>query len=435
MAKLDLNGSVAWTQQSVNNAANGRLHIGAVLPAASGVTGLTGWRSGVVCSTNQGGSSNIPNDLQIKALTPTPSLTLTCEAGHAVITRTGAGPYLCALASQGQFTLADADPALPRIDRIVARLYDTALGDSMPTTPALASPGGMVIQSVTGTPSSSPTVPALPHADAITIAHVAVAAGATQITNANITDMRRSALTPSGARTQLGGDLAVTDNGAVTGELRHTVGTAYPNTRVWDNGQWRPLSIPVYANTTARNTDLTSSGQYSGQLAISAGVLAGSNGSAWFDALPVWGVPELQIQQSGAQSIANNTFTTLAFGAENTTDVYSNHDNVTNNSRFTVSIPGVYQISGGVSFVSNATGQRGSQWMKNGSAIIGSQTMFDTTTGGGFTCDFPVRTMDVAMAAGDYFEMQVYQNSGGALNTSFSGGSVCIANFKWVRGI
>jgi hypothetical protein len=251
MALTNLNAAPAWTQQSVNSALNGRLHIGAVLPSAAAVTGLTGWRDGVVATTNFNGTSNIPSDLQIKQAV-SPSLNLLCEPGHCVITRSGQGPYLCYLSTQGTLTLANADTVNPRIDLIVAQVYDAALGDGMPTTPALASPGGLVIRAVTGTPAGSPTAPSVP-TGSIPLAQVAVAANATTITTANITDRRKSALTPGGARTLLPGDL-VTDAGAVSGEQRFTNNCAW----VWNGTGWVPPGPPVFTSTADRDAKIPS---------------------------------------------------------------------------------------------------------------------------------------------------------------------------------
>jgi len=65
-----------------------------------------------------------------------------------------------------------------------------------------ASTGVASIVAVAGTPSGSPTVPATP-ASHYKLAEVAVGAGVTTITNANITDTRRSVfIMPTGARNQ-----------------------------------------------------------------------------------------------------------------------------------------------------------------------------------------------------------------------------------------
>jgi hypothetical protein len=76
-----------------------------------------------------------------------------------------------------------------------------------------ASTGVASIVAVAGTPSGSPAVPATP-ASHYKLAEVAVGAGVTSITNANITDRRRSVFVmPTGARNQ----------GLINGYIRATV--------------------------------------------------------------------------------------------------------------------------------------------------------------------------------------------------------------------
>jgi hypothetical protein len=94
----------------------------------------------------------------------------------------GAGKYW--IESDAQVTvgpLAASDPGNPRIDLIVAKVQDTDAGDGS-LTPQ--------ITYVTGVAAASPSVPATP-ARCEALYQVAVAAGATTIVNANLTDVRR----------------------------------------------------------------------------------------------------------------------------------------------------------------------------------------------------------------------------------------------------
>lgn len=75
---------------------------------------------------------------------------------------------------------ADAEP---RIDLVVAQVYDSQF---------LGSSDAWERRIIKGTPSASPVVPALPNG-AIDLARVAVAAGATSITNPDVTDRRQPA--------------------------------------------------------------------------------------------------------------------------------------------------------------------------------------------------------------------------------------------------
>jgi hypothetical protein len=78
--------------------------------------------------------------------------------------------------------VAAANATNPRIDLIVARVYDTAVGDTGPSRWAL--------EAVTGTAAPSPAAPAAP-TNSVALAQVSVAAAATSVVNAGITDVRR----------------------------------------------------------------------------------------------------------------------------------------------------------------------------------------------------------------------------------------------------
>lgn len=76
--------------------------------------------------------------------------------------------------------LTTADPTNPRIDRVCMTVNDAYYSGSL---------NNVVLQVVAGTPASSPSAPATP-ANSISLATIAVAAGTTAITTANITDTR-----------------------------------------------------------------------------------------------------------------------------------------------------------------------------------------------------------------------------------------------------
>lgn len=140
----------------------------------------------------------------------------------------------------------------------------------------------------------------------------------------------------------------------------------------------------------------------------------------WMSYMPSTG-PKANLRQAVAQSIPNNVFTSLTFDSEDF-DVLSLHDTVVNNSRCIIPAGwgGKYRLSGGYCADVNGTNARGSAWAKNGAQINGSQTMMQavaTLVG----TNIAARTIIVQLVAGDYIELQVYQNSGGALNTVVAG--------------
>lgn len=73
-----------------------------------------------------------------------------------------------------------ADPTNPRIDLVCMTVQDAYYTGSL---------NNVILQVVAGTPASSPVAPTLPD-NSISLATVAVGAGATALTNANITDTR-----------------------------------------------------------------------------------------------------------------------------------------------------------------------------------------------------------------------------------------------------
>lgn len=80
-------------------------------------------------------------------------------------------------------TISAADPTNPRRDLVIAEVRDTLFGGAA---------NDWRLRVVTGTPAASPADPSVPNT-ALVLARVAVAAGATSVTNANITDLRARA--------------------------------------------------------------------------------------------------------------------------------------------------------------------------------------------------------------------------------------------------
>jgi len=204
-------GDGAWTLQSLNTALEGRYAIGASLAQANTQSGadtpLITWRSGVLPSSSYGGTVY---DLLVTQ-TASPSLSLTVYTGSCVILRAGQGPYLCYNTTVKTVTVNAGDATNPRRDLVIARVYDSAIGDSQT---------GFAIEVVTGTPAPSPTDPAVP-AGAVPLFRVNVAANASTISNSNLTDLRTSTSVPGAVRSLLGGDpTSTTTDGYLQGEMR-----------------------------------------------------------------------------------------------------------------------------------------------------------------------------------------------------------------------
>lgn len=119
---------------------------------------------------------------------------------------------------------------------------------------------------------------------------------------------------------------------------------------------------------------------------------------------------------SATQSIANDTFTARNYNTENF-DTNTFHDNATNNTRFTIptNYGGKYLITAATRFATNSSGRRIVAPRKNGSTYIANTQEIGATS---ISAAEPtiVMTSIVELVAGDYVELMVYQNSGGALN-------------------
>ncbi len=114
---------------------------------------------------------------------------------------------------------------------------------------------------------------------------------------------------------------------------------------------------------------------------------------------------------NAAQSINDATWTALAFNSERF-DNDGIHDPATNNSRLTCVTAGVYLIVGMVQFASNNTGFRGVGIRRGGTQYIAVQTQTATQNN---VHQFSISAI-YDMAATNYVELMVYQNSGGSLN-------------------
>jgi hypothetical protein len=96
------------------------------------------------------------------------------------------GGYVFGLMASQTLALAASSQTQPRIDIITAYVNDLGTNGS-----------AAYVATVTGIPAASPTVPAAP-ANSITLAQIAVGAGVSSVTSANITDVRSYVVAPGG---------------------------------------------------------------------------------------------------------------------------------------------------------------------------------------------------------------------------------------------
>jgi hypothetical protein len=122
-------------------------------------------------------------------------------------------------------------------------------------------------------------------------------------------------------------------------------------------------------------------------------------------------------ERTTTQSITNATWTAVQLNATDLYDTDSIHDTVTNNTRFTVPTgkDGKWRFTATTEFAANGSGVRAYAFKKNG-------TQLADRYGGVYRSASPTyatlntTTVDLLLAAADYIEHLVYQESGGSLN-------------------
>lgn len=140
-------------------------------------------------------------------------------------------------------------------------------------------------------------------------------------------------------------------------------------------------------------------------------------------------VPVFSGYQASSQAISNSTWTSITIDTERL-DSDGGHSTVTNTSRYTATVPGLYLVFGTVAWAASGTGYRRTAVALNGSRPQGSAAGFDQAQ--------VVQAGTFAMAlitmngVGDYVELQGQQNSGGALSTAASSDFSASFGVVWV---
>lgn len=132
--------------------------------------------------------------------------------------------------------------------------------------------------------------------------------------------------------------------------------------------------------------------------------------------------PLLFTYQTTVQSVPNITWTAINLHFD-VFDTINGHSLVTNITRYTPNVSGTYEVDGQIAYAVNSTNDRGAQFRKNGATIDGLQ-YGAARAGGGSSFASIARCSGVVFLNGstDYIELYGFQESGGALNTSYGAG-------------
>lgn len=114
------------------------------------------------------------------------------------------------------------------------------------------------------------------------------------------------------------------------------------------------------------------------------------------------------------QSLVNNSPTTITLG----TQVRATRMTTTvGTGRINVSVAGIYLVSGMASFDINTTGRRMAAVMLNGTVVTQTANTSQASDG---PFRLSTSTYPLSLVAGDFLQLQAYQQSGGALNVDRS---------------
>jgi hypothetical protein len=193
------------------------------------------------------------------------------------------------------------------------------------------------------------------------------------------------------------------------------IGSAAPaDMLTTDTNQAIPTAVKTWGTNQVFNGGLTAGGTAalaavtaSGGVAISGGQLASAvQFGAW-------------VYASAAQSIPNTTLTALLFDTESY-DIGGMHSAVSNTSRLVVPAGGAGRWLPGafVTFAASAVGSRSIILRGNGAVQIAQATIQANTVAAALTAFFISTPAPVFLADGDYIEVLVTQDSGGALNAN-----------------
>lgn len=125
-------------------------------------------------------------------------------------------------------------------------------------------------------------------------------------------------------------------------------------------------------------------------------------------------IPAVRVYNDADISISNNTNTILTFNTERW-DNDSIHDTTTNTSRLTCKTAGIYHIYGNIRWGANQTGYRIIAINVN-TTRVAAERKRDTATH-----TYQSISTDYVLAVDDYVELEVYQDSGGALTVVSEG--------------
>lgn len=309
-------------------------------------------------------------DLAVSQHAGTPGMSVDVAAGAAFLqgvrSTVTQGTYHFLKDVLQTYTIAAADPTNPRNDLVCAVVTDSVYAvDGTPNT--------QNVRVLTGTPAGSPVDPPIPATWSayVLLARVRVNANATSIVNANITDLR------SWAQPIRRAGISATAAGPPTSGT-YAFGDEYTD-------KWGASWVCIVAGTP--------------------GTWAWAGGGRY----------RASMTQTVAQAIGNSVSTAVNFNSIDDDPTGSCISGAA--AHFTCPVPGKYSVKAGVGWAAyNATFYISVAILKNGAEVRRGLTVNANLSQNANTPAFPA-SGDIVCAAGDLLSVNVFQSSGGTINT------------------
>lgn len=154
----------------------------------------------------------------------------------------------------------------------------------------------------------------------------------------------------------------------------------------------------------------------------------------WSDVADTIAPPYVRLVQQAAQSLANATPVAITFGTGSEEyDTHNFHDMVTNPSRITPSIPGVYEMTGTVSLVSAPYTQAYVRARLNGANVSPWVITPTPSAAGTGPLALQITVRIPCNGTTDFIELFAQQTSGAARNTDASAGFASVLEVVRLR--
>ena len=385
-----------------------------VLALASGVTGLADHRILNGAMLQPAGQlqvrSGVFSNVGSFGLTTVSAMVARVSAGKCVIgngVSSSLGPYLLVSDANVDITFDADEAAVPRVDRIIARVYDDTNDASGLTEGSVYYLKGTAGGSATALPTNSillyeMTIPA------------GASAGGGGVNFANAVDQRVYTAASGGIFTVKSN----TEMAAITSpyEGMTVYRTDLDVLYIYDGTTWRSRGTANVASS-ANLSDINN--PYDGAMAVTRDTDAVYvyNGSSWVQPKAFF-KPIGRIVADSTQTMADDTQVAIAFAAADEIDTHGQHNPSSNNTRVTPNVAGYYRFTGTVFFIALTSGQTiDATFRKNGTTSLPASGRKQ-----GATVQESVHTTVIVSMNGstDYMELTGRQNSAGSSTTNQS---------------